>query len=77
MDHDQEALEYLRDGVIYALGVQDCYSIGFDTIQTAVKLADGVMPSSTTYPEKTEETTTIIYSDGASDMLRVLYGEVD
>ena len=23
MDHDQEALEYLRDGVIYALGVQD------------------------------------------------------
>ena len=31
MDHDREALRYLRDGVIYALGVQDCYSIGFDT----------------------------------------------
>jgi len=36
MDHDQEALGYLRDGIIYALGVQDCYSIGFDTIQVAV-----------------------------------------
>lgn len=23
MDHDERALEYLRDGVIYALGVQD------------------------------------------------------
>ncbi len=35
MDHDEEALRYLNDGVIYCLGVQDCYSIGFDTIQTA------------------------------------------
>ena len=75
MDHDKEALGYLRDGVIYALGVQDCYSIGFDTIQVAVKLADGVLPSDTTFPEKTEETTTIIYRDGASEMLKVLYGE--
>ena len=25
MDHDQEALDYLRDGVIYALGVQDSW----------------------------------------------------
>ncbi|MBR6159892.1 MAG: substrate-binding domain-containing protein, partial [Lachnospiraceae bacterium] len=39
MDHDEEALRYLNDGVIYCLGVQDCYSIGFDTIQTAVKIA--------------------------------------
>ena len=44
MDHDQEALRYLRDGVIYALGVQDCYSIGFHTIQVAVKIADGHLP---------------------------------
>ncbi len=37
MDHDQEALRYLRDGMIYCLGVQDCYSIGFDTLQITVK----------------------------------------
>ena len=40
MDHDQEALKYLKDGIIYALGVQDCYSIGFDTMQVAVKIAE-------------------------------------
>lgn len=77
MDHDQEALRYLRDGVIYALGVQDCYTIGFDTIQVAVKLADGVLPSESTYQEMTEEKTTIIFRDGASNMLSVLYGNVD
>ena len=77
MDHDQEALHYLEDGTIYALGVQDCYSIGFDTIQIAVRLADGELPSDDTFPEKTEEKTTIIYSDGAAEMLKVLYGDMD
>ncbi len=76
MDHDQEALRYLRDGVIYALGVQDCYSIGFHTIQVAVKIADGHLPGEI-YPEKTEEMTTIIYQDGAAAMLQTLYGELD
>lgn len=76
MDHDQEALRYLRDGVIYALGVQDCYSIGFDTLQVAVKIADGHLPGEI-YPEKTEEMTTIIYQDGAAAMLQTLYGELD
>ena len=76
MDHDQEALGYLRDGVVYALGVQDCYSIGFDTVQVAVKIADGLLPGEA-YPEKTEETTTIIYQDGAAAMLRTLYGVID
>ena len=75
MDHDQEALQYLRDGIIYALGVQDCYSIGFDTIQVAVKIADENLPGEV-YPEKTEELTTIIYQDGAAEMLQVLYGEI-
>ena len=76
MDHDQEALGYLRDGVIYALGVQDCYSIGFDTVQVAIRIADGQLPGEA-YPEKTEETTTVIYQDGAAMMLRTLYGEYD
>ncbi len=76
MDHDQEALKYLRDGIIYALGIQDCYSIGFDTVQVAVKIADGCLPGEL-YPEKTEEKTTIIYQDKAAAVLRTLYGEID
>ena len=73
MDHDQRAIKYLRDGIIYALAIQDCYSIGFDTITTAVKIADGVSPGSL-YPEKTEETTTVFYQKDASGLLRSLYG---
>lgn len=74
MDHDHEALHYLKDGVIYCLGVQDCFSIGFDTIQVAVKIADGNMPG-TLFPEKTDETTTIIYQQDAVLMLELLYGD--
>ena len=75
MDHDEEALRYLDEGVIYCLGVQDCFSIGFDTIQTAVKIADGVKPGDL-YPERVYEKTTIVYQDDAATMLGVLYGEV-
>ncbi len=75
MDHDQEALRYLKDGVIYCLGVQDCYSIGFDTLQVAVKIADGNVPGDL-FPEKTDESTTIIYQEDAAPMLAVLYGDV-
>ena len=75
MDHDKEALRYLKNGVIYCLGVQDCFSIGFDTIQVAVKIADGNEPG-VLFPEKTDETTTIIYQDDASMMLELLYGDV-
>ena len=75
MDHDKEALEDLRDGIIYCLGVQDCFSIGFDTIQVAVKIADGQLPGDL-FPEKTQEVTTLIYQDDAEEMLANLYGVV-
>ena len=75
MDHDQEALRYLKDGVIYCLGVQDCYSIGFDTLQVAVMIADGNIPGAL-FPDKTDESTTIIYQEDAAPMLEVLYGDV-
>ena len=75
MDHDQEALRYLRDGVIYCLGVQDCYSIGFDTIQIAVMIADGNKPGEL-FPEKKDEITTVIYQKDAAIMLELLYGDV-
>ena len=76
MDHDKRALEYLRDGVIYALALQDCYSIGFDTITTAVKIADGILPGEE-YPEMTEETTTVFFQKDADWLLHSLYGEID
>ena len=75
MDHDQEALRYLKDGIIYCLGVQDCYSIGFDTLQVAVMIADGNIPGDL-FPDKTDESTTIIYQEDAAPMLEVLYGDV-
>ncbi len=74
MDHDQEALHYLKDGVIYCLGVQDCYSIGFDTIQIAVMIADGNKPGEL-FQEKTDEITTVIYQEDAAIMLELLYGD--
>lgn len=75
MDHDQEALHYLKDGIIYCLGVQDCFSIGFDTLQIAVKIADGNLPGEL-FPEKTNEITTVIYQKDAAMMLEMLYGNV-
>ncbi len=75
MDHDKEALRYLNDGIIYCLGVQDCYSIGFDTIQVAVKIADG-NPPGVLYPDKANEITTIIYQEDAAMMLKLLYGDI-
>jgi ribose transport system substrate-binding protein len=74
MDHDERALKYMRDGIIYALAIQDCYSIGFDTLQVAVKIADGNVPGDL-FPEKTNEITTIIYQEDAPAMLEVLYGD--
>ena len=76
MDHDERAIKYLRDGIIYALAIQDCYSIGFDTITTAVKIADGIKPGSL-YPEKTEETTTVFYQKDAALLLHSLYGVME
>ena len=74
MDHDREALRFLLEGTIYCLGIQDCYSIGFDTLQVAVKIADGILPGDL-YPEKTEEHTTMIFQQDAAAMLGLLYCE--
>ncbi len=75
MDHDEEALRYLNEGVIYCLGVQDRYSIGFDTIMIAVKIADGNAPGDL-FPELTDEITTVIYQEDAALMLELLYGDI-
>ncbi len=74
MDHDKQALRYLKEGQIYCLAVQDCYSIGFDTIQIAIKIADGLKPGDA-YDELTQEKTTVIYQKDAKAMLYKLYGE--
>ena len=75
MDHDAEALRYLNDGVIYCLGVQDCFSIGYDTIRIAVEIADGNKPGEL-FPEKIDEITTVIYQEDAALMLELLYGDI-
>lgn len=75
MDHDQRALEYLRDGVISALGIQDVPMMGFDTIQVAIMIADGLEVGPDTYPEQLEEKTTIVYPEDAQTMLDLLYGK--
>lgn len=72
MDHDEEALCYLRDGVIYALAIQDCLSIGFDTIGIAVKIADGLLPPDS-FDELTNEVTTVIYQRDAESVLHKLF----
>lgn len=59
--------------MIQALGVQDCFKMGFDTIQVAIMIADGLEPGADTYPEQTEETTSIIYQEDAQRMLDMLY----
>ena len=61
--------------MIYWLGVQDCFSIGFDTLQVAVKIADGNLPGKL-YPEETNEITTMIYQEDAASMLELLYGDI-
>ena len=61
--------------MIYCLGVQDCFSIGFDTLQVAVKIADGNLPGEL-YPEETNEITTMIYQEDAASMLELLYGDI-
>jgi len=75
MDHDKVALEFLNEGTIYCLGVQDCYSIGYDTIQVAVKIADGNLPGDL-FSEKTDEITTLIYQEDAVFMHELLYGDL-
>ena len=73
MDHDLRALEYLRDGVITALGIQDCYKMGFDTVQVAIMIADGVEVGEDTYPEQLAEETTICYQKDAQAIIDFLY----
>lgn len=80
LEHDLRELEFLRDGVITALGIQDSYKIGFDTIQVAVMIADGVEPTegltgptADGYPEQTQEKTTIVYADGAQPLIDKFY----
>lgn len=74
MDHDLRALEYLRDGVITCLGIQDCYKMGFDTVQVALMIADGLEPGEDTFPEQLAEETTICYQEDAQGIIDFLYG---
>jgi len=75
MDHDLRTLQYVKKGTILCVGVQNCFAMGFDTIQTAIKLADGVRPGdgSNLIQVLDNKTTTLVYKDSAQAMIDLLY----
>ncbi|MHB8062679.1 MAG: substrate-binding domain-containing protein [Ruminiclostridium sp.] len=76
MDHDRRALDYLNKGTILALGVQDCFLMGFDSIQTAIKITDGEKPGGEWIKSETDnKKTTIIYKEQAQAMIDLLFGK--
>lgn len=76
MDHDRRALEYLKSGTISCLGVQNCFLMGYDSIQTAVKVADGEKPGGQWIKSETDnKTTTMVLPDQAQSMIDLLFGK--
>ncbi|MDF2631516.1 MAG: ABC-type sugar transport system, periplasmic component [Caproiciproducens sp.] len=75
MDHDLRTLQYVKKGTILCVGVQNCFAMGFDTIQTAIKLADGIRPGdgSNLVQVLDNKTTTLVYQDSAQAMIDLLY----
>jgi len=75
MDHDLRTLQYVKKGTILCVGVQNCFAMGFDTIQTAIKLADGIRPGdgSNLIQELDNKTTTLVYKESAQAMIDLLY----
>lgn len=71
-DHDIQALEYLRDGTIYSLGICDCFGVGFDTLLTAIKVADGC-EAGTDFDEIQPYPVGAVYQDQAEDYINTLY----
>lgn len=71
-DHDIQALEYLRDGTIYSLGICDCFGVGFDTLLTAIKVADGCT-AGTDFDEIQPYPVGAVYQEQAEDYINTLY----
>lgn len=72
MDHDIQALEYLRDGTIYALAILDCFGIGFDALQTAIKIADDCTPG-VDYEKEIYYHLNTVYQNSAEAYIKALY----
>jgi ribose transport system substrate-binding protein len=73
MDHDLRALEYLRDGVIYTLQIQNNFDMGYELIRTSIKVADGHRPDSGLFPELHNVGSTTIYQEDAEEYIDLLY----
>ncbi len=71
-DHDIQALEYLRDGTIHSLGICDCFGVGFDTLMTAIKVADGC-EAGTDFDEIQPYPVGAVYKDQAEEYINTLY----
>ena len=76
MDHDIQALEYLRDGTIHALAILDCFGVGFDALQTAVKIADGCEPG-VDYETEQYYSLNVVYQDSAEAYIKALYPDYE
>ena len=74
-DHDIQALEYLRDGTIYALGIVDGFGMGFDTLMTAIKVADGY-EAGKDFPEVQPYPVGMVFQDQAEEYISALYPEM-
>lgn len=71
-DHDIQALEYLRDGTIHSLGICDCFGVGFDTLMTAIKVADGC-EAGKDFDEIQPYPVGAVYKDQAEEYISTLY----
>lgn len=72
MDHDIQALEYLRDGTIDALAILDCFGVGFDALQTAIKIADDCTPG-VEYEKEVYYHLNTVYQSSAEAYIKALY----
>lgn len=70
MDHDLRALNYLKDGTLYYLQIQNCYDMGYKLIYNAVKCIDG---------EEVEEITDVgsqgAYQEDAQGYIDMLFAD--
>lgn len=70
MDHDERALNYLKDGTIYVLAVQNCFDMGYIAVYQAIKAVDGVDLADSNV---IGVGSTLVYQEDAQEYIDLLY----
>ena len=73
MDHDRRTLNFVKDGTILAAQVQNNYDMGFYSIVTALKIADGARVGSGIEKEVYNVGSTTVKQDQAQAFIDMLY----